>query len=397
MEPKLHPAVTVSNIKTLIPVTLEMESAQYTTWSELFRLQCRAFLVSNHLLPNTKPTASAPSNDGKDKQEKQTPPAVDSWERLDAIVLQWIYGTISSDLLHTIFKTNTTAYDAWHALELIFQDNKATRAIHLKNKFSNTRLENFSNVSAYCQELKTIADQLSNVECPVDDKSLVLQMITGLTEQFDGIATILQQSKPLPSFYKARSQICLEETRKANQASHAATTAGSALHATSQKNMAAQNPSFPHSQNTNYRSEYSADRGCGRSRQRGRGRGRNSSGRGRGNYNGGNQPPVYGYQAWGTGNQWAAPQWPQWPSPPCPYPTISQPNNMQGGNGILGPRPNQAHIAAYTPTNIKQALFNMSLNHQDPNTVMDTRATTHMLLPTGPQDPDPHPTVQQQR
>ncbi|XP_022031607.1 uncharacterized protein LOC110932589 [Helianthus annuus] len=150
MDTKLHPASTVNNIKSLIHVTLEMDSGLYASWSELFRLHCRAFQVIQYLSP--KPTAESSSSKEPDKEkDKSTQPVDDSWDRLDAIVLQWIYATISSDLLHTILKPNATAHEAWVALENIFHDNKSSRAIHLRHKFSNTRLSGFPNVSAYCQ------------------------------------------------------------------------------------------------------------------------------------------------------------------------------------------------------------------------------------------------------
>ncbi|XP_021986807.1 uncharacterized protein LOC110883325 [Helianthus annuus] len=153
MESKLHPASIVSNIKSLIPITLEMETGQYASWSELFKIQCRAFLVIDHLSPKpTESSASSSQTGDKDGKDKSTPPPPESsWDRLDAIVLQWIYSTISNDLLHTILKPNTTAYEAWKTLENIFQDNKSTRAIHLLQKFSNTQLDAYPNMSAYCQ------------------------------------------------------------------------------------------------------------------------------------------------------------------------------------------------------------------------------------------------------
>ncbi|XP_022036866.1 uncharacterized protein LOC110939603 [Helianthus annuus] len=226
---KLHPASTVSNIKSLIPITLEMETGQYASWSELFKIQCRAFLVIDHLSPKPPAPAASSSKDTDKDKDKVTTPVDDQWDRLDAIVLQWIYATISNDLLHTILKPNTTAYDAWTTLEGIFQDNKSSRAIHLLHKFSNTRLDGFSNVSAYCQQLKMIADQLANVGSPVENDRLVLQLISGLNEQYEGIATILQQQDPLPTFYEARSKLVLVESRKTEQALNMAQTAGTPL------------------------------------------------------------------------------------------------------------------------------------------------------------------------
>ncbi|XP_076931866.1 uncharacterized protein LOC143597166 [Bidens hawaiensis] len=118
------------------------------------------------------------------------------------------------DLLNTILNKNTTAFAAWKALAYIFTENKSSRAMHLKNKFATTRLENFPNMNAYCQELKVLADQLANVDNPVEDDDLVVQLITGLNEQYESIGMFLQNMEPLPSFYAARSRLMREETRK---------------------------------------------------------------------------------------------------------------------------------------------------------------------------------------
>ncbi|XP_022020297.1 uncharacterized protein LOC110920393 [Helianthus annuus] len=191
MDAKLHPASTVTNIKSLISVTLEMDSGFYASWIELFRLHCRAF--------------------------------------------QWIYATISSDLLHTILKPNATAHEGWVALENIFHGNKSSRAIRLLHKFSNTCLSGFPNVSAYRQQLKVLSDQLASVGSPVDNQSLVLQLISRLNEQYEGIVTILENQDPLPSFYDARSKLIMVESRKVEQALQASQTAGTALTANSSR------------------------------------------------------------------------------------------------------------------------------------------------------------------
>lgn len=83
-------------------------------------------------------------------------------------------------------------------------------------------------MSAYCQELKNLSNQLANVDAPVTNDRLVLQLIAGLNDSYENIATLLQQSTPLPEFYTARSKLILQERRKASQHSAAtALTAGS--------------------------------------------------------------------------------------------------------------------------------------------------------------------------
>ncbi|XP_071726538.1 uncharacterized protein [Rutidosis leptorrhynchoides] len=160
---KIHLAVTVNNIKNFIPITLEMEKSQYSFWSGLFKNHCRAYEVLEHIIPAT-------SDDSSSTTPPTPPPTRNaSWGRLDAIVLQWIYGTISLDLLRTVYKEDSTAQKAWDRLKGIFQDNKNSRAVHLQHQFVNTRLKNFPDASTYCQELKILANQIGTVGPAIEE------------------------------------------------------------------------------------------------------------------------------------------------------------------------------------------------------------------------------------
>ncbi|XP_057418307.1 uncharacterized protein LOC130712494 [Lotus japonicus] len=86
-------------------------------------------------------------------------------------------------------------------------------------------MEDFPNVSAYCQRLKHISDQLRNVGAPVSDHRLVLQLVSGLTEPFRGVATLIRLSEPLPHFLKVRSMLILEESGLAKMSGPASQTA----------------------------------------------------------------------------------------------------------------------------------------------------------------------------
>lgn len=85
------------------------------------------------------------------------------WSTLDATVLQWIYSTISNNLLHTIIEPEAKVVDAWIGLDeetYIFQDNEHFRIVTLQQEFSHTFWRDFPNVSVYCQRLKLLSDQL---------------------------------------------------------------------------------------------------------------------------------------------------------------------------------------------------------------------------------------------
>ncbi|XP_021855382.1 uncharacterized protein [Spinacia oleracea] len=113
-----HPALNATNVNALIPLTLDVDNVQYSPWATLFRNTAKVYMVLNHIDPKvTKP---------KDMDD-------DLWDRLDAIVLQWLYGTILKDLLLKVLDDNTSAMDIWNRLCKIFQDNKGTRVVLLEN------------------------------------------------------------------------------------------------------------------------------------------------------------------------------------------------------------------------------------------------------------------------
>ncbi|XP_021723122.1 uncharacterized protein LOC110690567 [Chenopodium quinoa] len=251
-----QPAYAVNNIKNMISITLDQEEGQYATWVKLFHIQACAYNVLDHI------DASV-----------YRPPNIDdaTWTRLDAIVKGWVYSTISKDLVHTIMKQGATALELWTRLEEVFHDNKHTRAVYLEEKFNNTRLENFANMADYCKEIKLLADQLSNVDNPVSDRKMVLQMISGLTKgEYDMVAALISHTEPTPSFSKARSMFLLEETRKSKQDEHGQ----QALMAQQPPTAATAPPPPPPQQSDSQRS------GAGHGGQ-GRGRGQHKNGKGR--------------------------------------------------------------------------------------------------------------------
>ncbi|GAA0183428.1 hypothetical protein LIER_30839 [Lithospermum erythrorhizon] len=181
-----------------------MENVLYSTWAKLFEIHCRSSKVIQHILPNQDSTASDGYNE--------------DWATLDATVLKWIYATISTDILHTIIEPGLTAMEAWNRLHNIFQDNEGSHAVTLEQDFSITNMADFPSASAYCQRLKNLADQLKNVGAPVPNNRLVLQMVSGLTEAYNGVAILIRQSSPIPKFYQARSMVILEESGLAKKA-----------------------------------------------------------------------------------------------------------------------------------------------------------------------------------
>ncbi|GJZ35073.1 retrotransposon-realted protein [Tanacetum coccineum] len=237
-----------------------------------------------------------------------------------------------------LFKINYRAYD-------VIDHLTSETPPPPKDKEPAMTPEIFSNISSYCQELKMLADQLANVGAPVSNKRLVLQLIAGLNESYDGVATIIQQSDPLPTFYDARSKLILEETRKNHQvAINGLTTVDN------RDSKQTVNGSRDTSRGNGSQTSRGGGRGGGRNggrggRHGGRGRGRGSSHNSSGHTNqlihnnshatnGPRSPTWTNPPAWAWQHYWAS-------IPPCPYPTApwTRPTSPSGSARILGPRP----------------------------------------------------------
>lgn len=109
-----------------------------------------------HIIPPTETEAIA-------AYEQTKAADLPLWKRLDAVVLQWIYATVSTDILTSILADDDSAEQAWKKVSALFNDNQNSRAMYLNKEFTNTSLADFSTTNAYCNRLKSLADQLANV------------------------------------------------------------------------------------------------------------------------------------------------------------------------------------------------------------------------------------------
>ncbi|XP_021978657.1 uncharacterized protein LOC110873933 [Helianthus annuus] len=136
----LHPVYTVTNIQNKVRI-LDGKKVTYSSWVKLFQLHARGYKVLDHI-DGTKPPG-------------EEDPAYGNWMEIDAIVLQWIYGTLADDLLA----------------------------------------------------------RLKDVGSPITEKRLVIQLVRGLPSEFDITAAHINQT--LPSWDDAVEMLNLEADRHA--------------------------------------------------------------------------------------------------------------------------------------------------------------------------------------
>ncbi|XP_022033252.1 uncharacterized protein LOC110934718 [Helianthus annuus] len=152
----------------------------YSSWVKLFKLHATAYQVLNHIDGIVAPA--------------ETTVEFATWKELDDLVLQWIYNTISDDLLVRVLETDSKARDAWVKLKKIFLSNKNVWAAALETRFCNLTLAACSYLDDYCQRLKDLSTQLEDVDHPVTESRLVLQLVQGLPAEYDTTASLINQN-----------------------------------------------------------------------------------------------------------------------------------------------------------------------------------------------------------
>ncbi|VFQ84024.1 unnamed protein product [Cuscuta campestris] len=120
----------------------------------------------------------------------------------------WILSTITDEVSDLVLSSVSTASALWTVIHDLFHDNKHARAMQLEHQF-RTIVKGSTPMAAYCQELRNIADWLDDVDAPVSEHQLILQMLCGLPNDLQAQTSFLQFQDPMPSFLQVWSALLL--------------------------------------------------------------------------------------------------------------------------------------------------------------------------------------------
>ncbi|VFQ91063.1 unnamed protein product [Cuscuta campestris] len=188
---------TISNVKLHVPIQLSFSQPNYKKWSRLFLLLVRRFTLHGFLSGSTTPSSADD----------------DEWYQLDALIQGWILSTITDEVSDLVISTTTTAAELWQVIHALFHDNKHAQAMQLEHQFRTT-IKGSMTMATYCQTLRNIADWLDDVDAPVSESQLVLQMLRGLPDDLQAQTSFLQFQQPLPTFLQTRSALLLLERQR---------------------------------------------------------------------------------------------------------------------------------------------------------------------------------------
>jgi hypothetical protein len=236
---------------------------------------------------------------------------------MDSVVLSWLHGTITVELQDIIRDQADTGRQAWLAFEEQFLGNQDARALHLDAQFHLFSQGDLS-VDEYCRQMKGMACSLRDLGEPVADRTLVLNLLRGLSPRYGHLKALIKRTVPFPTFHAVRNELLLEELTMASEAT-APTLLPVVRHLQGARPLALRRPGPPTRPTTAVPAaprQASATDGSRRSRKGGRGGGGSSRGGPPGRGGGQAWPSLY--NPWtGTIAMWPG-QAPRASRPPAP-------------------------------------------------------------------------------
>ncbi|VFQ97288.1 unnamed protein product [Cuscuta campestris] len=189
---------TISNVKLKVPILLSFSEPNYKKWSRLFLLLIRRFSLGDFLTGKSSPSSDDDSE----------------WFQLDALIQGWILSTVNDEVCDLVLSTTNSASELWKSIYNMFHDNKPARAMQLEHQFRTTTKGSLS-MTTYCQTLRNLADWLDDVDAPVSEQQLVLQVLRGLPDDLRSQTSFLQYQTPPPTFLQTRLTLLLIEQQRA--------------------------------------------------------------------------------------------------------------------------------------------------------------------------------------
>jgi hypothetical protein len=145
------------------------------------------------------------------------------WGTIDATIIRWFFQTVSTDIFHTVVRDGDTARDVWKKITDLFTDNKIQRITFFYQEFFGLHQNDLS-LNAFCLRLKTLSDELRDLEFPITDALLLSTLAAGLDEDLSHAASNLTLLTT-PTYEQAVAYLRNEERRLKHLRAHAAHTA----------------------------------------------------------------------------------------------------------------------------------------------------------------------------
>ncbi|KAJ9554157.1 hypothetical protein OSB04_018202 [Centaurea solstitialis] len=166
-----------------------------------WKAMVQPFLVTNNLFGYVDgtipcPPVTIPASLSSEKESSPTTvsppqpnPSYTAWVSNDAHVRMLITSTISEASFQHV--QGLTSRDLWLSLERAYAPQTSSREYTLKTQLLKLEMKPDETSSAYLTRAQIYADALANIGEPMKDKDLVMLVLSGLREEYNGLKSTL--------------------------------------------------------------------------------------------------------------------------------------------------------------------------------------------------------------
>ena len=120
--------------------------------------------------------------------------------------------------LHIYIRSAKTPQEAWRNLADRFEEKSLARKIFYRRKLYSCRLERGQSMEDHVNDIKTISEHLESLDDPVQEKDLVMILISSLTDDYNNLITALESLKDTELTWSyVRERVISEFERKKGQ------------------------------------------------------------------------------------------------------------------------------------------------------------------------------------
>ncbi|XP_023749507.1 uncharacterized protein LOC111897788 [Lactuca sativa] len=142
---------------------------------------------------------STPTSSEKGKEQAvtaQVNPDYTTWVLNDAHVRMLLLSTISETAFQHV--QGTTSRELWLALERAFAPRTSSREYTLKTQLLKIEMKPDESPIAYLTRAQEYSDALANIGEPMKEKDIVMLVLSGLRDEYNGLkSTILARQTPI--------------------------------------------------------------------------------------------------------------------------------------------------------------------------------------------------------
>ncbi|KAF8369725.1 hypothetical protein HHK36_032252 [Tetracentron sinense] len=201
-------------------VSIKLNSTNYLFW----KTQLLPLIESLELLEHIDGSVLPPQQfiSSPDDKGEIVNPQYDLWKKTDRLLLGWINGTLSEEVLSHVVGL-TSARDVWMCLENTFAQASKSREQQLRQQLQMCKKGN-GTIEDYLRRFKGICDALVAIQRPVSDDDKVFWLTNGLGSSYEGFVTSIFAKPPIPTYDQLVPSLLNHEMRSRQYAAEITST-----------------------------------------------------------------------------------------------------------------------------------------------------------------------------